>query len=480
MMKRRELLQAAGILAAGSLAGIAVGDERCAVQPENTRTPGKSPVKVDVQEIRLGDGHFLSMKNPLATVDQRNMERQALDILAMPVVQRAKDHAAMRFKLLAGPDIPEEALRNFDGMMEEYAFHYVLMAVNSDANYPKVLHSNFGPPHEWFGMKVPGCRGPGCGDNADNNYAVIPIDRHGRYELHGRRMDPATSDFSFHVTGNISLTSNITSLGIQDAQVNPDGTFVVTIDPEPANGRINHLQTTLDTHYLCIRDSRVDWRQVPNAYRIYRLDEPEALPLATEEIAKIAARFIVDDVGLNFANKQMLGAGELNVFTQPVSSAAVGGMASQSTAKGHLILEDDEAYVLTFHPGGAGYHVVTTNDYWFATDDYWNRQATLNNTQSVANADGSYTYVISGRDPGVHNWIDTGGLRETIIVIRIQLLPRNGDGSYGGSQSTEGRVVKLADLDSALPAGTGKVAAAERKQQLQQRLAEFNLRYVDR
>ena len=36
-----------------------------------------------------------------------------------------------------------------------------------------------------------------------------------------------------------------------------------------------------------------------------------------------------------------------------------------------------------------------------------------------ANEDGSYTYVISPVDPGVANWIDSDGLREGILTLRM-------------------------------------------------------------
>jgi hypothetical protein len=477
-MKRRELLQNMGIAALGTVITNAVAGEPAQRSTEMISASRESPPEPTA--LTLGNAHFLSATNPLATVDQRGMEKLGLDILATPVVQNARAQAAMRFQLLAGPDLSAEALHNFEAMMEECAFHYVMVAVNSDPDYPKVQHNNFGPPHEWFGIKVPGSRGPGCGDNADNNYAMVPIDHHAHFEIHGQRMEPATGDYSFNTTGTISLTNNIAFLGKDDIEVNSDGNFVITIGPEPAGGRRNHLQTTLDTHYLCIRDTRVDWREVPNAYRVYRREPPAGPPQTKDQLAKVAARFIIDDVGLNFANAKMLGAGEINAFSQPANSAALGGMSTQSTAKGRLKLADDDAFVLHFYPEGAGYHIVTTNDTWFATSNYWDYQQTLNNTQAIPNNDGSYTYVIAGKDPGVHNWIDTAGLSDMIIVLRIQLLPKNPDGTHGGKEHTRGQLVKLDDLRAVLPKETRWISSRQRSEQLAYRLEQFNLRYVDR
>ena len=42
----------------------------------------------------------------------------------------------------------------------------------------------------------------------------------------------------------------------------------------------------------------------------------------------------------------------------------------------------------------------------------------------MPNEDGTYTYVISATDPGVHNWIDSDGLREGILTLRMAEFPR--------------------------------------------------------
>ena len=67
----------------------------------------------------------------------------------------------------------------------------------------------------------------------------------------------------------------------------------------------------------------------------------------------------------------------------------------------------------------------------------------------MPNADGTYTYVIAARDPGVHNWIDTDGLREGILTLRMaEFGPTAGHArtsrhAAGWSSST--------DLDTELP-----------------------------
>ncbi|BDB44214.1 hypothetical protein IWGMT90018_46600 [Mycobacterium kiyosense] len=346
------------------------------------------------------EAFFLSRVNPTATADQRELEALALEIVKSPTIVDAQAQATTRFKIMGGSDIPAEALDGIDEKMAEWAFHYVILALNSDSNYPKVLGHGYGPPHEWFGMKVPGCRGLGTGENPDNHYSFVPVDGHSRFALYGKVSDQPVGDCPMFITSNLSQSMNVAWLDWRDVVIADDGTFVITIDPEPASGRPNHLQTTLDAKYLFIRDGRRDWGQVPNAYRIERLDAPTAPPRTVEQLTAVAKRFIIDDVPTNYWFKQMVAFLEPNTITAPANSSGVGGMQTQQLLRGRLSLADDEAYVLTLDPGGSDYWVLTLYDWWLMSGNFWSRTSCLNTTQSVANPDGTYTYVFSIQDPG--------------------------------------------------------------------------------
>jgi hypothetical protein len=240
----------------------------------------------------------------------------------------------------------------------------------------------------------------------------------------------------------------------------------------------NYLQTAIDARYLFIRDSRVDWRQVPNAYLIRRLEPPTAPPLTIEQMAALGARFIVEDISESFWFHRLVCSVDVNTVTPPKITTLFGGIPIQKLSRCHLKLADDEAFVLTLGPGGSPYWVIVLYDYWLMSGDFWNRQSTLNTTQSAANPDGSYTYVFSIQDPGVHNWIDTLGMHEPLAMIRWNMLPRTRDG-LGGEPSAKGEPVKLKDLESVLPAGTKRVTTIDRHHQLAARLEMFELRYVD-
>ena len=77
-----------------------------------------------------------------------------------------------------------------------------------------------------------------------------------------------------------------------------------------------------------------------------------------------------------------------------------------------------------------------------------NHTSTLNKAQSVANRDGTYTFVLSRQDPGVHNWIDPCGLGEGILTLRMAEFPGSRPKDDLSAQS---RVVPLSRLRDELP-----------------------------
>ena len=212
----------------------------------NTKTQSNAanwtPPAID--RIVLGDAHFLSKTNPVATADQRDLDALALKVMQMPAVLKAREMAAMRYRTLVGKQASEEAWSRFnDAMLEEFAFRYVQVAVNSDPNYPKVMGTLHSGAHEWFGMKVPGGRS-GEGDGPDVSYFMMPIGWDANYEVHGKRFQPTVADKSFALVADFGITSTTGFLPVTDMLINDDGSFVITIGPEPANGRPNHIQST--------------------------------------------------------------------------------------------------------------------------------------------------------------------------------------------------------------------------------------------
>ncbi|MDF2585508.1 MAG: hypothetical protein K0R33_4151, partial [Mycobacterium sp.] len=165
---------------------------------------------------------------------------------------------------------------------------------------------------------------------------------------------------------------------------------------------------------------------------------------------------------------------EPNVLKNPARNAEF--LATQLQSAGYFQLADEEALVITIDRAGAGYFIVPVTDDWTVTKDYWNEQTSLNNVQSVADdaAGTTYTIVVSPSDPGVANWVSTGGLNQGTISIRFQDI----DPAVTQLPTVSARVVALSELASVLPPNTQYVTAAQRAAQIATRKAGFDNRFA--
>lgn len=93
-----------------------------------------------------------------------------------------------------------------------------------------------------------------------------------------------------------------------------------------------------------------------------------------------------------------------------------------------------------------------------------------NHTQVALDPDGRARLVVAHRDPGVPNWLATGGRPVTLLTLRWFWAR-----SEGTMPST--RVVPLADVRSALPASTPSVSAAQRAEEVAARRRHLAWRF---
>ena len=124
-------------------------------------------------------------------------------------------------------------------------------------------------------------------------------------------------------------------------------------------------------------------------------------------------------------------------------------------ANGNFKIADDEALVVTLDPLGAKYVGFDLTNHWLVSLEHIRGTGSLNNEQAQRSPDGSITYVIAARDPGVYNWLSTSGFHTGNILIRWQALPESTTTADGAIQSV--KVVKLNALSAALPADTQRV-----------------------
>jgi hypothetical protein len=337
------------------------------------------------------------------------------------------------------------------------------------------------PPRSWYGVEWPGS-GWG-GDNPDNLYRYLMIDGASDYELSGQRTGsgPAQETFLLYaaIPGTQAQSTEgapvVSSLRDEDIKVEPDGSFTITIGPVATVPHTNHLQSGLEGRMIVVRDTLADWTsQFPTRLKIQRVAGPNALPPRSDAaVADEAAALLKVQAPywLNYFQEKIYSATPNTVRSL---GARAGGWGLLSM--GWYRLKDDEALIVTLDPLSAAYCAIQVTDPWAITPDYITHTSSLNKAQAKANSDGTYTYVISGKDPGLWNWVDTVGMHLGTYTIRWQRLA---DSSSVANAVRSTQVARIADLKKLLPPETVWINDDERKHQQQERAASFALRLAN-
>ncbi|HEX5144827.1 MAG TPA: Ig-like domain-containing protein [Mycobacterium sp.] len=452
--------------------------------------------------------------SPLATADQLAAEQLATRIVNSPIVKFAKFILKVAWTITAyiaygkvgGPD--KENLAQLDEAIDEYALQAAFELQLLNPNSPTVIQQVM-PGHDWFGESFGGARI--LFDNPDTIYRMIPVNTASSYVITGQFTGPVPADTTFSVlTG---LTGKTTSVITGDQLVvDADGRFTITVDSRATDpNNPNHLQLTSGATLIAARNTLADWNtEVPMTLSVQRISGPPnslasqlglfdipvlgplltgnplllklvsavpALPtvplwLRQVETALVMALGLIMEpqyIGVSTGSIGNLKAP--NTFSNPVHNAAF--LATQVQSAGYFQLADDQALVITIDMGNAAYfNVPVTND-WTITDNYWDQQTSLNSFQATPDTPGGkiYTIVVSPTDPGVANWVSTGGLNQGTISIRFQGL----DLTSSQMPTVSATVVQVADV---LPDGTEPITAAQRAAQIALRQSGYNRRYT--
>ena len=411
------------------------------------------------------------MSNPIANPGQFSAEAEVREMWQRSEIKAAREHAAQLWLVGHGNDIPEGLMDTFDSAMDGWVTNYLFKAAAMDPMYPRFVR-DFMPAYEWNGQAVPDARMGG--DNPDNCYRVAGIKHGESYVVRGQVVDIAPAQVSFTLVENWGTSITVQTLEFAYLEKDAAGHFTITIDDQLANGRPNHLTTNARVKFLFVRDSMMDWSQeTPLALEIERQGKDRPEPLSQDDRLDEGLRQMRQDVPLYYWFFRLSAGKPVNTMPQPFRPASVGGLVTQASSIGRLHLEDDQAAIVRYDPAGADYHSLNMVMWWYRSLDAHERQSGLTGAMTSRNADGTITCVVSKRDPGIDNWIDTVGQKELLPMIRWQGLPE--------SQVNQGprhwlEIVKFDDLDRTLGQDVRRIDAKGRAQQLADRRAAWNRR----
>ena len=129
-----------------------------------------------------------------------------------------------------------------------------------------------------------------------------------------------------------------------------------------------------------------------------------------------------------------------NEFPPPGKPGDLGLAAFDAAyAMAPFLIGPDEALVIRARWPQCRYANLCLWNRHLQTFDYASRSISLNRAQTVADADGRFTAVISHTDPGTPNWLDTEGRPFGIVYWRF-MLPE------GEIETPQAKLVPLSDL----------------------------------
>ena len=350
---------------------------------------------------------------------------------------------------------PQDRQEAWNILFGEIARGY-LSLVNMDPDHPEFVPTyNTG-----FNIAAP---------NPDYVYYGTQLDGRGVYRLRGLKgsnlftfmqlIGPSTGD------PKTAKTSMFNHFRLDQVPAGLDGSFDILLSAERPAGYTGHWEK-LDSRAtgMFMRSVAYDWlHERDPVVGIERVDKPirrlRPAAAATAAQLKSLVEFVKRDSMVWW--KHMVDLQAKNMWNR-VDVEPWGTFPGQVYLEGLYRIADDEALVLeTAVPGKCLYWSFLVGDMQFRTGDYANNQASLNAFQAKLDSDGKFRAVIARRDPGVPNWLDTGGYGEGVIQGRWNVCD--------SAPVPTAKVVKLSALRSILPADTPAVSAEERDRHLRDR-----------
>jgi hypothetical protein len=316
------------------------------------------------------------------------------------------------------------------------------------------------------------------GTNPDFIYGTASIDGSGSYLLSGERGSGLFLLLDI-IAGGLGVMEPLgPSLGTLDFDtlaLDAQGRFSLLLSAQrPAGWAGDWVSLEPSARSLTVRQASYDWGNDRAArIAIERVDKPHAprhwsaADIAERLNALAAYPKRLSGMALGFIKSQR-DKGLWNALEHD-DWAGRGGVQGQHYYQGLFRLEPGQVLLLeTELPATVRYWNIQLSDMMWNSVDWMNRQSSLNGGQAWIDADGKFRVVISLEDPGVANWLDTGGNREGAIMLRWT------EASSGPAPTL--RLLDVSALRDHLPPDTRLVSPDAREQQLRARRRTVQLR----
>ncbi len=287
-------------------------------------------------------------------------------------------------------------------------------------------------------------------DNPDNLYQMARINGRNQYVVRGTRgtvpyLSFGTQKGGYESNGKMEQTGFLDG---KDLLLDDDGRFEVIVSAtRPAEAR-NWVRIEADSNALLVRQTFMDRSQERAAQlSIARSsDDARPAPMTAERIQRSldnTARFVNGTATLfaNWSQSYLAHPNQLPLADQALCQS-VGGDPNIVYYHSYWQLADDEALMIHLpRIPACRFWNLQINNWWMESLDYRYHRAHFNKHSAQLAADGSVTLVLTHRDPGLPNWLETAGHDRGTMCLRW----------VGATEQVDPvtRVVKISELKRA-------------------------------
>ena len=379
-------------------------------------------------------------------------------------------------KLLPGAEINQLLSDPSDPQLRRELYRFVMESLVQAYQLRLAMHKDF---PLWIDMlNFPLAT---VGANPDTVYKTTVFDDRGVYRLWGKR--GKSRQFAVQISAAITggpiegVAKELHTFNVDDLTLGANGEFEVMLSAQqPAEWSGDWWPLKPGAGFGMVRMVSYDWEnEAGGTIHIERLNPSTARPMrlsADELLVELngavkfavgSARVWVDYVA-RMRRNNVVNRFEMNSF------GAVGGWGRQVYWQGFHDIGADEALVIEIEvPHVCPYWNLQITDEFWRPMDYFNSISSLNGFQARPAANGKVYAVIAERDPGVPNWLDTGGYNRGAML-----------GRWNGADAAPTPTIvrtSLRELRRHLPADTPDVTPTRRAEQIAALRREQNQRF---
>ena len=262
------------------------------------------------------------------------------------------------------------------------------------------------------------------GDNPDAEYHNVSIDGNYNYLITGNVGD--VTYFSFTISAGKGMTPRSLAgfVADRDLTVDDNGNFTLILSKDRPEQDVDWIQITPDASGILVREYIGNRKTyIPLKLNIEILGgNPSYIPPTDKEIADSL-------IGTSYAYYMLTSLHKLvlpqlmvepNQFITTDSNVLGGAISSKDNLYmiGSFQIADDEALIINAKPPETRYWNLALETRWHETYDYLSRSTSRTLDDVEYSEDGTVEFIISHKNTGHPNWLDTSGHNFGFMTFR--------------------------------------------------------------